>query len=306
MNAVEPIERDLTLRRPLAFGGPVVYWLVGATSEQRYDVADQPMQGEMDPFFFLTKHKNFIPHEYPCRTEFAAERRGKRPEPQEFEPDRVWLPFGSPRVDLSGFWFRPTAIGTWARTVLDAASAGQARLRLRTCGGAVLFVNGVEAGWMAPYGRNLEASQDFEVDLVAGANEISIWFDDLAERDARYFFQLDYLTGPDAEHALPTTVKGDVAAAMEEALDAMHFERPAYSCGEVALVTDVALPVAADVSIEIEGDFMSIEEPVIFRRRIEAGQTASLLPPRKTSPPTSGISPCRSPRPALSSGESSV
>ncbi|TIM69119.1 MAG: hypothetical protein E5Y58_17190, partial [Mesorhizobium sp.] len=71
------MKHDLALRRPLALGGPVVYWLVGPTSEQRYDVADQPMQGEMDPFFFLTKHKNFIPHEYPCRTEFAAERRGK-------------------------------------------------------------------------------------------------------------------------------------------------------------------------------------------------------------------------------------
>ncbi|MCF6102790.1 hypothetical protein [Mesorhizobium muleiense] len=272
MNSVEPIKHDLALRRPLALGGPVVYWLVGPTSEQRYDVADQPMQGEMDPFFFLTKHKNFIPHEYPCRTEFAAERRGKRPKPQGvFEPDRVWLPFGSPRVDLSGFWFRPTVVATWASTVLDADSDGRARLRLRTCGGAVLFVNGIEAGWMAPYGRNLEASQDFEVDLVAGANEISIWFDDLAERDARYFFQLDYLRGPAAEQVLPTTVKDDVAAAMEAALDAMHFERPFYSGGEVALVTDVALPVAVDVAVVIEGDFMSIEAPVIFRRRIEAG-----------------------------------
>ncbi len=39
MNTVEPIKHDLALRRPLALGGPVVYWLVGATSEQRYDVA---------------------------------------------------------------------------------------------------------------------------------------------------------------------------------------------------------------------------------------------------------------------------
>jgi hypothetical protein len=270
MNA--PVERDFTLRRPLGPGEPVVYWLVGATSEQRYDVADQPMKGEMDPFFFLTKHKNFIPHEYPCRTQFAVERRDKRPEPQGvFAPDRVWLPFASPRVDLSGFWFRPTVIGTWASTVLDADTAGRARLRLRTCGGAVLFVNGREIGWMAPYGRNLEAARDFDVDLVVGGNEIRIWFDDLAERDARYFFQLDYLSGPAVEHALPTAVDGAVAAAMEAALDAMHFERPAYSGGEVALVTDVALPVAADVSIAIEGDFMSIEAPVVFARCLEAG-----------------------------------
>ena len=269
MNMQEPAH---TLRRPLAAGSPIVYWLLGATSEQRYDVADQPMKGEMDPFFFLTKHKNFIPHEYPCRTEFAAERRGKRPQPQgAFEADRVWLPFGSPRVDLSGFWFRPTVIGTWARTGLHAAAAGPARLRLRTCGGAVLFVNGTEAGWMAPYGRNLEAAQDFEVELVAGANDIRVWFDDLAERDARYFFQLDLLSGPSVEHALPITVNSDIATAMEGALEAMHFERPAYCDGEVALETDVKLPVAMDVSVRIEGDFMSIEEPVTFRRRIEAG-----------------------------------
>src|SRR5215472_1839718 len=92
------------LLRPLAAGDPITYWQLGATAEARYDVPDQPMQGEMDPFFFLTKHKNFIPHEYPCRTQFAAERRGRRPPTTgEFGAARFWLPFGSPRVDLSGF-----------------------------------------------------------------------------------------------------------------------------------------------------------------------------------------------------------
>lgn len=260
------------LKRPVAPGGPVVYWRLGATHEARYDVADRPMQGEMDPFFFLTKHKNFIPHEYPCRTEFAAERRGRRPQVAgAFEAARVWLPFGSPRVDLSGFWFRPTVIGTWARTVLWAAAAGTARLRLRTCGGAVLFVNGDEAGWMAPYGRNLETAAEFEVRLAAGANDIRLWFDDLAERDARYYFQLDYLDGPAVEHALPTEVDGALAAAMEAALEAMHFDRPAYSGGEVALVTAAPLPVAAKAGIVVEGDFMSIEKPTSFSFDLAAG-----------------------------------
>lgn len=274
MNAAGRIEGDFALRRPLAVDGPVVYWRLGATVEARYDVPDQPMKGEMDPFFFLTKHKNFIPHEYPCRTQFIAERRGKRPQPQgEFSATRTWLPFGSPRVDLSGFWFRPTIIGTWAHTVIAVSASGRARLRLRTCGGAVLFVNDAEAGWMAPYGRNLEAEAEFEVELSAGSNEIRIWFDDLAERDARYYFQLDYLDGPAAEHALPTTVSGEVAAAMEEALEAMRFERPSYADGEVALVTDAPLPVDAGVSVVVEGDFMSIEEPVSFALALRAGET---------------------------------
>jgi hypothetical protein len=272
--ASQSVYTDFTLRRPLMAGQPIVYWRLGSTAEQRYDVADQPMQGAMDPFFFLTKHKNFIPHEYPCRTRFAAERRGKRPQVSaEFGAERVWLPFASPRIDLSGFWFRPTVLGTWADTTIEAASTGKALVRLRTCGGAILFANGEEAGWMAPYGRNLESTGDFKIALKAGRNDVRIWFDDLAERDARYYFQLDYLSGPAASVALPIEVEGAVADAMEAALDAMHFERPAYDDGEVALVTGVALPRDARVQVEIEGDFMSIEAPARFAFDVPAGQT---------------------------------
>ena len=131
------------LSHPLTSGAALGYWRLGPTVEARFDLPDMAMKGEMDPFFFLTKDKNFIPHEYPCRTQFAADRRDQRPNVSGgFEGARNWLPFGSPRLDLSGFWFRPTHIATWAETVIRTAAAGAARVRLRTCGGAVLFVNG--------------------------------------------------------------------------------------------------------------------------------------------------------------------
>ncbi len=260
------------LRRPLASGAPVTYWRLGETVEARYDVPDQPMKGEMDPFFFLTKHKNFIPHEYPCRTLFGAQRRGKRPEiTAEARMGRVWLPFASPRVDLSGFWFRPTVIGTWAQTSIETQRAGSARLRLRTCGGAILFVNGQEAGWIAPYGRNLETAEEFSVELKRGRNDIDVWFDDLAERDARYYFQLDYLDGPEAVHALPIPVDEAIADALEQALGSMRFEHAAYDDQDVALVSDVAMPANADMLAVVEGDFMSIDEPVRISSVLKKG-----------------------------------
>jgi hypothetical protein len=265
------------LRRPLSAGDPITYWRLGATIEERYDVPDQPMQGEMDPFFFLTKHKNFIPHEYPCRTAFAAERRGERPQPKgKFAPSRNWLPFGAPRVDLSGFWFRPTTLGTWASTCLFASASGTATLRLGTCGGAILFVNGREIGWIADYVRNLEAKREFAIDLDAGENELSIWFDDLAERDARYFFQLDYVDGPETQQALSILTSEDVAAAVENALEVMHFEEPAYGTGEVALVTGPPLLAAAEVSVTIAGDFMS-SESFALKSRLDSGARRLLI-----------------------------
>lgn len=245
------------LSHPLVPGQPITIWRHGETAATRYDVPDQPMQGEMDPFFFLTKEKNIIPHEYPCRTQFAAERRGKRPQAQPAgEMAKVWLPFGSPRLDLSGFWFRATHVATAAACVVEVERAGRARLALRTCGGAILTVNGAEAGWMAPYRRNAETRAEFAVDLAAGANRIEVRFDDLAERDARYYIQLDWLDGPPGVAGIDVPDVA-VAQAVETALATMHFDAPAYAAGTVALTLPRPLPCAAEVAVKVEGDFMS-------------------------------------------------
>lgn len=270
-------EQQSHLRRSTAKASPIVYWQLAHLWQQRYDVADRPMEGSMDPFFFVTKTKNFIPHEYPCRTEFKKSFSGRRPQPTaEFEAVRWWLPFASPRVDLSGFWFRPTRIGCWARTFLDARSAGSATLRLSTCGGAILFVNGREQGFMAPYERNLEAQQLFEVDLVAGLNEIRVYFDDLAERDARFYFQLDYVEGPEVETALPVPVAAGDADALEVILEGMRFDRTAYLGEDVTIIFPAPLPVALSCHVEIEGDFMSIER-FDYDFELEAGATKLAL-----------------------------
>jgi hypothetical protein len=246
------------LSHTLVPGQPITLWNHFATVDTRYDVPDQPMQGEMDPFFFLTKEKNIIPHEYPCRTQFAAERRNRRPRVVPLPPQvpKVWLPFGSPRLDLSGFWFRATHVATTAICAVEVERAGRARLALRTCGGAILIVNGAEVGWMAPYRRNAETRAEFEVDLQAGGNLIEVYFDDLAERDARYYIQLDWLEGPPgvAGIAVPDVA---VAQAVETALATMHFDAPAYTCGTVALTLPRPLPCDAAVVVKVEGDFMS-------------------------------------------------
>ena len=265
------------MKKPLAAGDAIRYWQLGMTAEERFDVPDQPMKGEMDPFFFLTKHKNFIPHEYPCRTIFAERYRDARPDVRGmFHAARWWLPFGSPRLDLSGFWFRPTRLATWARTFIEAAAAGTARVRLGTCGGAVLLLNGAEAGWMAPYSRNLEAKAEFDLPLKAGLNEVTLFFDDLAERDARYFIQLDYLSGPEAAVAVPVPCPGEAADAVEAALDGMHFDRPAYFDGDMTLIFAAPLPMDVKVDVAVEGDFMSTER-FDYGFTLRAGETRLLV-----------------------------
>ena len=201
MNGPGRSDEPIRASAPPSSGSAGPLLAAGTTAEQRYDLPDQPMNGEMDPFFFLARHKNLIPHEYPCRTSFIAERRaGGRSRWANGRPRRQGTGCPSARPGstcrVSGSARRCSAPGRAARILAAAADAP-------ACGSALAGSGAVrerpEAGWLAHYARNLEAAGEFETGLLAGVNEVRIWFDDLAERDARYYFQLDYLDGPAAE-----------------------------------------------------------------------------------------------------------
>lgn len=248
----------------LRAGDALTTWQVGQVSEVEDTTPDSPMQGEMDSLFFLTKDKNVIPHTYPCRTAYRAERAGKRPEPrEEAMPDwesadvRAYLPFGAPLLDLSGFWFRATHLSGWVRTVIEAERPGEARFRLGTCGGALCRVNGVEAGWLAPATRNAMDHCTFSAPLKAGRNEILIWFEDLAERDARIMISLEWLDGPVARAASPFAADPQVVRAIETCLSHAHFSRLSYDNAPIALRLPEPLPFACTASVVVAGDFMS-------------------------------------------------
>lgn len=262
------------LDRPLMPGAPITLWRVSAVAEEPFDVAERPMEGEMDPFFFLTREKNFIPHEYPCRTDFAERFRGRRPDERATgAPDRIWLGFGSPRLDLSGFWFRATRLAARAETLVIAETAGRARLRLATCGGAILRLNGEEILWSAEYRRNFETVAEIAVDLAMGENRIELFLDDLAERDTRFYAQLDYDGGPVARQAIRIGARAEHARAVETALESMHFSRTCHDGGSVRLTLPNPLPVPCHAEIRIEGDFMSHDPLPPMQIDLAAGTT---------------------------------
>lgn len=269
---------DNLYRRPLQSGDAIRYWHYSAIASERYDVADVPMQGDMDPFFFLSKKKNFIPHTYPCRVDFQKRYLDKKPQPfAPCELTRWWFPFGSDRVDLSGFWFRPTRIGAWAKTWLEAETAGEVTLRFTTCGGSIVQVNGAEVAWTASYQRNLESPIDITVALQPGLNEVLVWFDDLAERDIRYFFQLDYLTGIALKVALPAPIAAARVSEMETLLDGVSFEHAAYSEGDIRLIFPKAASAAFDIHCRVLGDFISLDEPVTLSATLHQGERVARI-----------------------------
>lgn len=272
------------LRTELRVGEGIGHWRLGRLHEERFDVADRPMQGRMDALFFLAKERNFIPHEYPCRIEFAARYRDRPPQPTTaFEPQRAWLPFGSPRLDLSGFWFRPTRVECWAETTLESPRAQTARVRFSTCGGALLFVDGVEVAALSGYRRNFEESVEAVLPLSAGRNEVRVWFADLCERDTRYYVAVELLEGEGLTVALPVGTDGERAAQIERLLAGMRFERSFYGGGEVAILFPEAAAHPLDVEIRVRGDFMSTEA-MLLKRRLGAGERRLVVGPAEDLP----------------------
>jgi hypothetical protein len=260
------------LVRPLAPSGTVNYWQLSDIAEERYDIAEETMAGDMDAGFFVASSRNYIPHEYPCRRVFAERWRGVRPEPvASFEPKSSWVPLGSDRVDRSGFWFRPTRVECWARTFLRCDAGGDGHFRLSTCGAAAVWVNGNEAGWIAGYRRNLEDSCDVVVPLEAGDNEVRVWFGDLCERDTRFTFSLRYLEGPGLAMALPVPVSPERAGALEELMEAVRFERPSVVGGTVSLLVS---PAAHDLRADLVFEGRNIvSRPISMTARIPAGSS---------------------------------
>ena len=104
--------------------------------------------------------------------------------------------------------------------------AGTARLRLATCGGAVLLVNGSEAGLLAPYGRNKEAEPEFAVDLAAGANGSRSSSTISPSATPAIYFQLDWLDGPRPRPRCRSTRRPTRSAEVEAALDGDAFRAP--------------------------------------------------------------------------------
>lgn len=270
---------------PLDNNKSIQHWRLSSISSRRYDVDDTPMEGEMDPFFFLSKHKNFIPHTYPCRTAFQKSHVGVKP--LIFGDPTMkswWFPFGSERVDLSGFWFRPTQIAAKAETMLLAKKSGNYTFRLTTCGGAIVNVNGVDIAWKAEYQRNLETQFEFTVELQEGLNPVSVWFDDLAERDIRFFFQLEFLQGAALEIVLDTIVDGTLARKMEQLLEGMSFDQSAYTEGTIKLCFPFPVPETFELDVKVVGDFISLDKPVSLTTTIAKGESEIELAPCESLP----------------------
>ncbi|MEF2243656.1 hypothetical protein V1L65_01795 [Paenibacillus sp. IITD108] len=238
-------------------------WLISGPFEKKIQFEPVTMTGEINTWLL----EGFSIHENPCRKEYVEERRKQPPQypfqlempgpgaavSQEGEQQSwsVYCPWDNPRVDHSGFWFEPTLLTTYAATQIEYDNAGRYKFSLRTCGAVTLWVDGTLVIDFVSYKRNKVQQTEFELELEQGVHLFEIRFEDLAERDTEYYFQLDEYSTSEPSILLPIAPeRSEQWLQLEMALEASYFEKESVTDGFIALQLDNPLhePIQVDVT----------------------------------------------------------
>jgi len=183
----------------------------------------------------------------PCREALRAALPGRRIALSD-RPDlpEVYPGGESPRVDFSTFRFRPTLVSRWATTSINAARAQTVRLEAETCGALHLWAGSEKVLAFEPYDRNIPHRAAATFDLPEGETELTVYFDDLHERDTSCFFRLTLLDGDGLGAISPA---GPEAAEAAAALADLRADRLFHSGGTVRLMT--GHPLTAPLSLSL-------------------------------------------------------
>ncbi|APO72453.1 hypothetical protein IE4872_PD01936 (plasmid) [Rhizobium gallicum] len=198
----------------------------------------------------------------PCRKAFWSTMVGRELVADTSWPTKsLYLPGSNRRVEFTGFWHVPTHLRRWLRGTFRTASPRLLHLRLKTCGGVRIWVNGQEAVRFEPFRRNLESSTDIALSLEAGDNQILVHSEDLAERDTTWFFELEVLDKEPLCVLLPVALDQDEVRELENLARGVRPARDVFVNQPLELVFDTA--PQRDVPVELKVIGHGHERPVL-------------------------------------------
>ncbi|MGE6740312.1 hypothetical protein ACQKGC_08580 [Allorhizobium pseudoryzae] len=130
----------------------------------------------------------------PCRVALWKDVQTRNVALENFPVEALNLPGFNRRVEFSGFWHRPTRLSRWLKNRVIAPKDGDYRFRLATCGGVHIWVDGVLKTVFEPFQRNKESATEIVLPLSARGSEVVVLCEELAERDALWYFELALLS----------------------------------------------------------------------------------------------------------------
>jgi len=215
----------------------------------------------------------------PCRKAFQGGMIGR-----DIAPDTAWvpahlnLPGANRRVEFTGFWHVPTHVQRWLKSTFRSEAARNVAMRLSTCGGVRIWVNGVEQVRFEPFVRNVENHCDVTLKLQAGDNEILLYCEDLAERDIVWFFELEVVDASPLVVVLPVPLDQEKTRGLAALVRDIRPARDVFVNAPLELVFDTAPQEALPVHVVVTSHGHDHTRLVDVETVLDAGQAALIIP----------------------------
>lgn len=257
-------------------GETVTAWIVSDLVETSFPGTPAPAEDRVNYRFI----NGFVDvGDLPCRKAFQQTMIGR-----DIKPDTDWpvshlnLPGSNRRVEFTGFWHVPTHVQRWLKGTFRSDAARQAHLRLRTCGGVRIWVNGVEQLRFEPFIRNVESSRDITLDLAAGDNEVLLLCEDLAERDIIWFFELEVIDAVPLTVVLPVPLNREETKRLAALVRDVHPARDVFSGSALELVFGAAPTSDLPVHIAVKSHGHERAALADVETVLKAGQSSLTIP----------------------------
>ncbi len=231
---------------PLVPGQAINRWHVSEAEVEYFPGTARPMPDAIDYRFI---NGWVATGDLPCREALRARlltRDIRLPATVDFSS--LYLGGEDPRVDFSTFCFRPLLIRRWMRCIITADRAQTVRLAAETCGGMHVWLDETKVLAHEPYDRNIGHAAAFSADLPKGESVLTIFLEDLHERDTSCFFKLTLLEGNGVAAGIQAEIDSHSMREVEATLNGLRTDRLFYDKGTVRVIADY-LP---DRAVEIE------------------------------------------------------
>ncbi|QLF71235.1 hypothetical protein FE840_002235 [Peteryoungia desertarenae] len=199
---------------------------------------------------------------------------------KDFDVIGLNLPGFNRRVEFSGFWHRPTRLSRWLKTKLVAPVSGNYPFKLATCGGVHIWVDGILVARFEPFRRNKESTTEVELPLRAGGSDIVIFTEEMAERDALWYFELTCLGDSELRTILPVPASEDHIQVLKDLATQVRPQPMHLKKGQLVLVFDK--PASLDVTIQasvLPSVHMRDKQPLMNEKSVlKAHETRVVIP----------------------------
>lgn len=185
----------------------------------------------------FSSDEGYFDIDYPVRKNYLKDVVEKLPNsfPREGY-NNIYTPFESDVFDLSSFISTPHQLKCFAKCYIKSESNKEVLLRFKTCGGMKIWLNDKNILEFLPYTRNHLSEMDLQCFLNEGENEIVIYFEDLAERDVNYLFQIQNLDDDSLNCYIPLKdISEEEYRKSKELLYALSFSKDTYNEEDIFL-----------------------------------------------------------------------